>query len=78
MTAAELEAWARAHEPRGEYAVVVDMQAKENDELDARDQKWLRAIAEEMPKSRAAALAAKVTGKKRDDLYRMLGADKSS
>ena len=67
----------RAHDPRGEYAVVVDMQDKSEEGLDAKDLKWLRAIAEEMPKSRAAALAAKVTGMKRDAIYQMLNAENS-
>ena len=36
-----------------------------------------RTVAEEMPKSRAAALAAKVTGMKRDAIYQMLNAEDS-
>lgn len=77
MTASDLPDWAQAHDPRGEYAVVVDMQDKSEEGLDAKDLKWLRAIAEEMPKSRAAALAAKVTGMKRDAIYQMLNAENS-
>ena len=50
---------------------------KSEEGLDAKDLKWLRAIAEEMPKSRAAALAAKVTGMKRDAIYQMLNAENS-
>ena len=72
VTAAELPAWAQAHEPRGEYVVVVDMQVKTEDGLDAKDLRWLRAIADEMPKSRAAAVAARVTGMKRDAVYQLL------
>lgn len=53
------------------------MQDKSEEGLDAKDLKWLRAIAEEMPKSRAAALAAKVTGMKRDAIYQMLNAENS-
>ena len=77
MTASDLPDWAQAHDPRGEYAVVVDMQDKSEEGPDAKDLKWLRAIAEEMPKSRAAALAAKVTGMKRDAIYQMLNAENS-
>ena len=77
MTASDLPDWAQAHDPRGEYAVVVDMQDKSEEGLDDKDLKWLRAIAEEMPKSRAAALAAKVTGMKRDAIYQMLNAENS-
>ena len=54
--------------------MIVDMQDKNEEGLDAKDLKWLGAIAEEMPKSRAAALAAKVTGMKRDTIYQMLNA----
>lgn len=57
--------------------MIVDMQDKNEEVLDAKDLKWLRAIAEEMPKSRAAALAAKVTGMKRDAIYQMLNAEDS-
>ena len=72
MSAADLTAWVKTHEARGEYAVVVDMQEKGEETLDAKDLKWLRAVAKELPKSRAAALAARVTGLKRDALYEML------
>lgn len=75
LMAGELAFWAQSHEPRGEYAIAVDMQSQGEDDLDAKDLKWLRAIAEELPKSRAAALAAKVTGIKRDVIYRLLSTE---
>lgn len=74
LTAGDLAVWAQSHEPRGEYVVVVDMQSKAENGLEAKDLKWLRAIAEELPKSRAAALAAKVTGMRRDAIYQLLSA----
>ena len=37
MTASDLPDWAQAHEPRGEYAVIVDMQDKNEEGLDAED-----------------------------------------
>ena len=74
LTAGDLAVWAQSHEPRGEYVVVVDMQSKAENGLEAKDLKWLRAIAEELPKSRAAALAAKVTGMRRDAIYQVLSA----
>ncbi len=73
MRAGDLAAWAASHEPRGEYAVVVDMQEKGEESLDAKDLKWLRELARELPKSRASAVAARVTGLKRDRIYRLLG-----
>lgn len=72
MTASELPNWTQTHEPRGEYVIAVDMQSKGEEELEASDLRWLRAVAGELPKSKAAALAAKVTGLKRDALYRLL------
>lgn len=73
MTAADLSAWAKMHEPRGEYVIAVDMRAARGEELDARDRAWIDAIAKELPPSRAAAVAARVTGLKRDAIYQMIG-----
>ena len=73
MTASDLSAWAKMHEPRGEYVIAVDMRAARGEELDARDRTWIDAIAKELPPSRAAAVAARVTGLKRDAIYQMIG-----
>lgn len=72
MSAAELAAWIVDHEPRGEYVVAVDMRALRETQLDARDRAWIEAIARELPPSRAAAVAARVTGLKRDAIYQMI------
>ncbi len=77
MTAGELAAWVQAHEPRGEYAVVVDMKPEETADISPADMKWIRAVAAELPLSRAAAIAAKVTGRKRDEIYKMLSEEKT-
>ena len=49
------------------------MRAARGEELDARDRAWIDAIAKELPPSRAAAVAARVTGLKRDAIYQMIG-----
>ncbi len=72
MTAGSLKAWAQQHEPQGEYVVMVDMQPARDVGLTAADFKWLHAVARELPKSRAAALAARVTGMKRDAVYQLI------
>jgi 16S rRNA (cytidine1402-2'-O)-methyltransferase len=44
-------------------------------EVDALTRRWLAALAEALPASRAAALAARVTGVPRDRLYALLAKD---
>lgn len=72
MTAAELPAWAAHHEPRGEYVIAVDMDAGGPQALGEDQLKWAREIVKELPLGRASALVARVTGLKRDDVYRLL------
>ncbi len=72
MPAGELAQWAQSHEPRGEYVIAVDMREGRATELDDRDRAWLAAVAAQLPPSRAASLAARVTGLKREALYRMI------
>lgn len=77
LTAGELEVWAEAHEPRGEYVVLVDEEPpKEEEALSAQDEAWLRALAGELPASRLAAVAAKLTGRSRQDIYARLMAER--
>ena len=60
-------------EPRGEYVLLVD--AAESGAaagIDAVTRRWLAALAQELPASRAAALAAKVSGLPRAQLYDLL------
>lgn len=78
MPAADLGAWAKEHEPRGEYVIVVDMKAQKDEGLSERDLAWARALAKEVPLSRAAAITAKITGVKRDVVYQRLSAEKST
>lgn len=73
MPASELAQWVDAHESRGEYVVAVDCAEESTPtEIDAQTQRWLHALAEELPASRAAAVAAKATGLSRDVLFSAL------
>lgn len=73
--AGELAAWAAAHEPRGEYVVLIDVAPAREEgepEIDETTRRWLELLAAELPASRAAAVAAKASGLPRDLLYREL------
>lgn len=73
INAGDLLQWATTHEPRGEYVILVDEEpVSEQDGLSEQDQAWVMAIAKELPTSKAAAVAAKVTGMKRDTIYQWL------
>ena len=53
--------------------ILVDEEpAASQDGLSEQDQAWVLAIAKELPTSKAAAVAAKVTGMKRDTIYQWL------
>ena len=57
-------------EERGEYVVVVDVAAANGaDEIDPSVVQWLTVLLDEMPPSRAAAIAAKASGQSRAALY---------
>ena len=59
-------------EQRGEYVVLVDAAPAsdaEAAEIDSSLAKWLSALLEEMPPARAAAIAAKASGRPRQLLY---------
>lgn len=73
ILAKDLANWAKEHDPRGEYVILVDEEpALSQDGLSEQDQAWVLAIAKELPSSKAAAVAAKVTGMKRDAIYQWL------
>lgn len=79
LSAAELSDWTQAHEPRGEYVILVDVAAQTDTfDLSEKDKQWLRALAGTMPSSKAAAAAAKIIGCSRDEVYRWLLSEKSS
>ncbi len=78
-TAADLCRAVEQQGERGEFVLVVDAGEPAEAELAALDEasrRWLRALAEQMPAARAAAIAAKVTGIARETLYRSLMAQR--
>ena len=77
LTADELPGWVQQHEPRGEYVVVVEAAAKLEAQLDDTTQRWLHALRGELPASRLAALAAKLTGVPRAQVYAYLEQNKA-
>ena len=77
VAAGELGAWVDQHKPRGEYVIAVDTAADvAPTQIDAITRRWLDALADELPASRAAAVAAKATGLARDVVYAKLNARK--
>ena len=59
-------------EERGEYVVLVDVAAAADsgvDDIDPSVVHWLTALLDEMPPSRAAAIAAKASGQPKPALY---------
>lgn len=69
---AELRAWAGAdpNQSRGECVLVVQGCAKVGG-LDADSERVLRVLLEELSVKQAAALAAKITGRKKNELYQL-------
>ena len=59
-------------EPRGEYVLLIDAADETAADIDAVTRRWLAALAEVLPASRAAALAARVSGVPREQLYALL------
>ena len=79
MTAQELSEWIKDYEPRGEYVILVDAApSSETLELKEKDKKWVRALAQAMPSSKAAATAAKIIGCSREDVYQWLLSQKAN
>lgn len=67
----ELESWIAQHDPRGEYAVVVDEPVEQTD-VDPGTMKWLDALKDAMPASKLAGIASKVSGASRKAVYAKL------
>ena len=59
---------------RGEIVLVIEGDHSEPALLDETGQRWLRALAAEMSPARASALASKVTGLRKRELYQWLTA----
>jgi len=75
-TLAELQRWMEEHEEqcRGEFVIVVagaaPAQEEDDDTADVSIRDLLRLLVEELPVKRAVAVAARITGGKRNALYR--------
>ncbi len=78
VPSAQLPAWLAAEPARakGEFAIAIS--AVGNDEKVApkvlEAQKWMAALAAELPPARAAKIVAKMTGVSREELYRLSSA----
>ncbi len=69
---AELHDWVEAdkHQQLGEFVILIHgVPRAEREALDAEAERVLRLLLEELPVSQAAALAAKITGLKKNMLY---------
>ena len=79
LNAEELASWSQSHEPRGEYVILVDQDpGEETFNLSDKDQQWIRALCNAMPASKAAAIAAKIIGANREDVYRWILSEKQN
>lgn len=78
VAAGDLGTWVEQHKPRGEYVIAVEQAAMSAPTaIDAVTQRWLDALASELPASRVAAVASKATGLARDVVYAKQSARKS-
>jgi 16S rRNA (cytidine1402-2'-O)-methyltransferase len=66
----ELRNWAAEHnQSRGECVLLLQGDTRDEALLDAESERVLRVLLDELPLKQAAALAAKITGQKKNDLY---------
>ncbi len=64
------ELGAQRVEERGEYVVLIDVEAEAADsDIDPSVVRWLTVLLDELPPSRAAAIAAKASGQPKQALY---------
>ena len=70
---AEAPDWlsAEANHQRGEFVLVVEGQSAANEQPLSDARHVLQTLLEELPVSQAAALAAKITGMKKNTLYQL-------
>lgn len=70
--AAELRAWAAAdRQDRGECVLLLQGDTRDAAQFDAEGERVLRILLEDLPVKQAAALAAKITGQKKNELYQL-------
>src|SRR5690606_21451190 len=70
-TVDKLQAWLRedTNRQRGEFVVLVHGAEPRQDEIDAEAARVLAILSEDLPLKQAAALAARITGKRKNALY---------
>jgi 16S rRNA (cytidine1402-2'-O)-methyltransferase len=70
---AEASAWLQqdSHREKGEYVVIVEGAKAESDQDDIEAQRVLRILLAELSVKQAAALAAQITGQKKNALYQI-------
>ena len=73
MRLADTSAWldASSYREKGEFVLMVEGAAAADSEMAAAEH-LLRVLAEELPASQAAKIAAKLTGRKKAELYELL------
>ncbi len=72
LNGATLPEWIDGHNPKGEYVILIDEAPVEHVEMTDETVAWLRLLTKELPSSKLAAVAAKVTGIPRDKLYQYI------
>ncbi len=74
LTGGTLATWATALEPKGEFVVLVDGRTQDMSTTSLSDEqkRWLAELTGQLPLSKLAALAAKVTGLSRSEIYSYL------
>jgi 16S rRNA (cytidine1402-2'-O)-methyltransferase len=80
ISAGELRAWVEANsaQMRGEFVIVVDAAStKQSVKTDLDTKALMKALLEELPASKAAKVAAKLTGESRQELYELAEALKT-
>lgn len=69
---AELRAWAASSgQDRGECVLLLQGEARDAEQFDAEGERVLRILLDELPLKQAAALAARITGQKKNELYQL-------
>ncbi len=71
----ELQTWisADAMHQKGEFVLIVEGHAEEteSDAINSSSEQLLKILLEELPVKQTAAIAAKITGRKKNELYRL-------
>ena len=52
--------------------MLVDEEPMKEETLSVQEEAWLKALAPELPSSRLAAIAAKLTGRPRQEIYTVM------